>query len=96
MFWCLFSTTISVSELYTAWTSASDGVFYKNRALLVLNSRALHPPPRTHTCNGMSKIHTRMQVTLNHDNPFFDDSYAVNSANLGPYGVKVVVWMWHA
>ena len=25
-------------------------------------------------------------VTLQHANPYFDDSYAVNSANLGPYG----------
>ena len=25
-------------------------------------------------------------MTINHDNPFFDDSYAVNSENLGPYG----------
>ena len=25
-------------------------------------------------------------VQLNHANPFYDDSYAVNSANLGPYG----------
>jgi hypothetical protein len=25
-------------------------------------------------------------VTLQHPNPYFDDSYAVNSANVGPYG----------
>jgi hypothetical protein len=25
-------------------------------------------------------------IKLNHANPFYDDSYAVNSANLGPYG----------
>lgn len=25
-------------------------------------------------------------VTLRHENPYYDDSYAVNSANLGPYG----------
>ena len=25
-------------------------------------------------------------VTFRHENPFYDDSYAVNSANLGPYG----------
>jgi len=25
-------------------------------------------------------------VTIQHANPFYDDSYAVNSANLGPYG----------
>ena len=25
-------------------------------------------------------------VSLRHENPFYDDSYAVNSANLGPYG----------
>lgn len=25
-------------------------------------------------------------ATINHDVPFFDDSYAVNSANMGPYG----------
>ena len=25
-------------------------------------------------------------VTIRHENPFYDDSYAVNSANLGPYG----------
>jgi len=27
-----------------------------------------------------------MLVNIRHENPFFDDSYAVNSANLGPYG----------
>jgi hypothetical protein len=27
-----------------------------------------------------------LAVTIRHENPFFDDSYAVNSANLGPYG----------
>ena len=25
-------------------------------------------------------------VTIRHENPYFDDSYAVNSANVGPYG----------
>lgn len=25
-------------------------------------------------------------VTMRHENPYYDDSYAVNSANLGPYG----------
>ncbi len=25
-------------------------------------------------------------VEIRHENPYFDDSYAVNSANLGPYG----------
>jgi len=25
-------------------------------------------------------------ITLRHENPYYDDSYAVNSANLGPYG----------
>ena len=25
-------------------------------------------------------------VSIRHENPFYDDSYAVNSANLGPYG----------
>ena len=25
-------------------------------------------------------------IEIQHANPFYDDSYAVNSANLGPYG----------
>jgi hypothetical protein len=29
-------------------------------------------------------------VQINHPNPFFDDSYAVNSANLGPYGDAIM------
>jgi hypothetical protein len=29
-----------------------------------------------------------MVVTLNHAVPFFDDSYAVDSANVGPYGSR--------
>jgi hypothetical protein len=29
-------------------------------------------------------------VQLRHETPFFDDSYAVNSANLGPYGDAIV------
>ncbi len=29
-------------------------------------------------------------VELRHETPFFDDSYAVNSANLGPYGDAIV------
>jgi len=27
-----------------------------------------------------------IMITIQHPNPYFDDSYAVNSANLGPYG----------
>ena len=27
-----------------------------------------------------------IQVTIQHANPYYDDSYAVNSENLGPYG----------
>ena len=27
-----------------------------------------------------------MQVTFRHESPFYDDSYAVNTANIGPYG----------
>ena len=29
-------------------------------------------------------------VTLQHANPYYDDSYGVNSANLGPYGDAIV------
>lgn len=29
-------------------------------------------------------------ITVNHPVPFFDDSYAVNSANMGPYGDAIV------
>ena len=29
-------------------------------------------------------------ITIQHPNPYFDDSYAVNSANLGPYGDAVM------
>jgi hypothetical protein len=29
-------------------------------------------------------------VTIQHPNPYFDDSYAVNSANLGPYGDAIM------
>jgi len=29
-------------------------------------------------------------VELQHSNPFYDDSYAVNSANLGPYGDAIM------
>lgn len=29
-------------------------------------------------------------VTIQHANPYYDDSYAVNSANLGPYGDAIV------
>jgi hypothetical protein len=32
------------------------------------------------------KLPRMIIVTLQHPNPYFDDSYAVNSANLGPYG----------
>ncbi|MFQ5743942.1 MAG: alpha/beta hydrolase-fold protein [Acidobacteriota bacterium] len=32
------------------------------------------------------KLPRMIIVTLQHPNPFFDDSYAVNSANVGPYG----------
>ena len=27
-----------------------------------------------------------MVIEIQHQNPYYDDSYAVNSANLGPYG----------
>jgi hypothetical protein len=29
-------------------------------------------------------------ITVNHPVPFFDDSYAINSANMGPYGDAIV------
>jgi hypothetical protein len=29
-------------------------------------------------------------ITIQHPNPYFDDSYAVNSANLGPYGDAIM------
>ena len=29
-------------------------------------------------------------VTVQHANPYYDDSYAVNSANIGPYGDAIV------
>ena len=32
------------------------------------------------------KLPRMIIVTMQHPNPFFDDSYAVNSANIGPYG----------
>ncbi|QDS76333.1 hypothetical protein FKW77_002672 [Venturia effusa] len=35
---------------------------------------------------GVRKIAELILVTFRHENPFYDDSYAVNSANLGPYG----------
>ncbi len=31
-----------------------------------------------------------IQVTFQHSNPYFDDSYAVNSVNLGPYGDAIM------
>ena len=37
--------------------------------------------------NGQVRIFPRMVIIeIQHANPFYDDSYAVNSANLGPYG----------
>jgi hypothetical protein len=40
-------------------------------------------------------------MTVNHPTPFFDDSYAVNSASMGPYGdaiikelVRGLGWWW--
>ena len=33
-----------------------------------------------------SRISARLIAEINHANPYYDDSYAVNSANLGPYG----------
>ena len=29
-------------------------------------------------------------ITVNHPVPFFDDSYAVDSANVGPYGTSIM------
>ena len=31
-----------------------------------------------------------IQITFQHPNPYFDDSYAVNSVNLGPYGDAIM------
>eukprot|EP00041_Stephanoeca_diplocostata_P023371 m.572767 g.572767 ORF g.572767 m.572767 type:complete len:671 (+) comp22274_c0_seq9:118-2130(+) len=36
--------------------------------------------------NGVFKDARTLVVQINHANPFFDDSYAVDSENLGPYG----------
>jgi hypothetical protein len=38
---------------------------------------------RTWTGAGFPRV---IMVTIQHANPYYDDSYAVNSANLGPYG----------
>eukprot|EP00039_Didymoeca_costata_P023156 m.6184 g.6184 ORF g.6184 m.6184 type:complete len:602 (+) comp3495_c0_seq1:42-1847(+) len=35
---------------------------------------------------GVFKNSRALVIQVNHENPFFDDSYAVNSENLGPYG----------
>eukprot|EP01065_Artemidia_motanka_P038448 TRINITY_DN472_c2_g1_i1.p1 TRINITY_DN472_c2_g1~~TRINITY_DN472_c2_g1_i1.p1 ORF type:complete len:604 (+),score=128.84 TRINITY_DN472_c2_g1_i1:55-1866(+) len=40
--------------------------------------------------NGVFKGARMLVVTLNHDVPFFDDSYAVNSENVGPYGDAIM------
>ena len=43
--------------------------------------------PTSSTRNGPGPNYPRMVIIeIQHANPFYDDSYAVNSANLGPYG----------
>ena len=31
-----------------------------------------------------------LMLTIQHANPYYDDSYAVNSANVGPYGDAIM------
>ena len=39
------------------------------------------------TASGLRTTFPRLLIVeIDHSNPYFDDSYAVNSANLGPYG----------
>ena len=40
--------------------------------------------------NGAFRGSRALVATINHPVPFFDDSYAVDSANVGPYGSAVI------
>lgn len=40
--------------------------------------------------NGIFHGARAIVITVNHPTPFFDDSYAVNSANMGPYGDAII------
>ena len=61
-----------------------------------LPHRRLQPDPagvrlRSSTRNGPGQGFPRVIVMeIQHANPYYDDSYAVNSANLGPYGDAIV------
>ncbi len=48
-----------------------------------LQQQVAHDFFRTWTSPGFPRV---IVVAIQHANPFFDDSYAVNSENLGPYG----------
>lgn len=53
--------------------------------------RLVRAPPRAGTsASGVFRGARALVVSLNHPVPFFDDSYAVDSANVGPYGTAIM------
>jgi hypothetical protein len=56
------------------YPSAAYSKAWDNGTIPATNTTAARPAPRL------------IMVTFRHEAPFYDDSYAVNTANLGPYG----------
>ena len=60
---------------------------YSDRFKLEATTASFRNTPISFTRNGPGRTFPRMIIIeIQHANPYYDDSYAVNSANLGPYG----------
>jgi Putative esterase len=60
---------------------------FGTRAPMRFSETGDSPSSRAWLGEGFPRI---LMVTFQHPNPYFDDSYAVNSANVGPYGDAIM------
>lgn len=75
--------TVVLPEGFAAHPGAHYPVMVEQNHFSYDLARAFHRIESDWTSGKLPKF---LWVDINHANPYYDDSYAVNSANLGPYG----------
>lgn len=75
--------TVVLPEGFAAHPNAHYPVMVEQNHFSYDLARAFHRIESDWTSGKLPKF---LWVDINHANPYYDDSYAVNSANLGPYG----------
>ncbi len=72
-----FSTPVGFLETRPSWLEEQEGTSQEYAYRLYRDWRS-------------GRLPRMIVVALQHPNPYYDDSYGVNSANLGPYGDAIV------